>query len=173
MKKPDLLIVDDHQIFRQGIKSIISVANIATVIGEASNGEEFLELLSHSKPDLVLLDIDMPVMDGLEATKKALEIIPDLKIIAFPLFGDEESFLRMIKLGAMGYVLKSCDISELETAIQHVLKGGTYFSNQQFTKNGNRTGNTEIKIIEQRRFHSTKFKSTTDLFPSWYLQVVS
>ena len=84
MKKPGIIIVDDHQIFRQGIKSIITLENIANVIGEATNGEEFLHLLTYLKPDLVLLDIDMPTMNGLEATEKALKMMPDLKIIALP-----------------------------------------------------------------------------------------
>jgi len=132
MKKPDIIIVDDHQIFRQGVKSIVTIENIANVIGEATNGEEFLRLLTHLKPDLVLLDIDMPKMNGLDATKKAIELYPDLKIIAFTMFGDEEYFIRMIDLGAVGYVLKSSDISELEKAIQVIMKGEKYFSNHHF-----------------------------------------
>ena len=168
MKKPDIILVDDHQIFRQGIKSIITLENIANVIGEASNGEEFIELLSYLKPDLVLLDIDMPVMDGLEATEKALEIMPNLKVIAFTLFGDEEYFIRMIELGAMGYILKSSDISELEKAIQHIMKGEKYFSNHQFKKNGSRLGNREIQKISQREVHTNKGKATGDLFPPWF-----
>jgi len=132
MKKPDIIIVDDHQIFRQGVKSIVTIENIANVIGEATNGEEFLILLTHLKPDLVLLDIDMPKMNGLEATKKAIELYPDLKIIAFTMFGDEEYFVRMIDLGAVGYILKSSNISELEKAIQVIMKGEKYFSNHHF-----------------------------------------
>ena len=132
MKKPDIIIVDDHQIFREGVKSIVTIENIANVIGEATNGEEFLILLTHLKPDLVLLDIDMPKMNGLEATKKAIELYPDLKIIAFTMFGDEEYFVRMIDLGAVGYILKSSNISELEKAIQVIMKGEKYFSNHHF-----------------------------------------
>ena len=132
MKKPDIILVDDHQIFRQGIKSIVTNENIANVIGEATNGEEFLTLLTHLKPDLVLLDIDMPEMNGLEATRKALELIPDLKIIVFTMFGDEEFFIRMIELGAVGYILKSSNLSELEKAIQVIMNGEKYFSNLHF-----------------------------------------
>ena len=132
MKKPDIIIVDDHQIFRQGVKSIVTSENIANVIGEANNGVEFLNLLTDLKPDLVLLDIDMPGMNGLEATKKALELYPDLKIIAFTMFGDEEYFIGMIELGAVGYILKSSDISELEKAITVIMNGEKYFSNHHF-----------------------------------------
>jgi len=132
MKKPDIIIVDDHQIFRQGVKSIVTSENIANVIGEANNGVEFLNLLTDLKPDLVLLDIDMPGMNGLEASKKALELYPDLKIIAFTMFGDEEYFIGMIELGAVGYILKSSDISELEKAITVIMNGEKYFSNHHF-----------------------------------------
>ena len=132
MKKPDIIIVDDHQIFRQGVKSIVTSENIANVIGEANNGVEFLNLLTDLKPDLVLLDIDMPEMNGLEASKKALKLYPDLKIIAFTMFGDEEYFIGMIELGAVGYILKSSDISELEKAITVIMKGEKYFSNHHF-----------------------------------------
>jgi DNA-binding NarL/FixJ family response regulator len=132
MKKPDIIIVDDHQIFRQGVKSIVTSENIANVIGEANNGVEFLNLLTDLKPDLVLLDIDMPGMNGLEASKKALEMYPDLKIIAFTMFGDEEYFIGMIELGAVGYILKSSDISELEKAITVIMNGEKYFSNHHF-----------------------------------------
>ena len=168
MKKPDIIIVDDHQIFRQGIKSIITLENIANVIGEASNGEEFIALLSYLKPDLVLLDIDMPVMSGLEATEKALKIMPDLKIMAFTLFGDEEYFLKMIELGAVGYILKSSDISELEKAINYIMKGEKYFPNYQIRKNDSRLGNKDTLKISQREVHLNKNKGTGDLFPPWF-----
>ncbi|HEY3390885.1 MAG TPA: response regulator transcription factor, partial [Prolixibacteraceae bacterium] len=114
IKKPDIIIVDDHMIFRQGLKSLITIENIATVIAEASNGIEFIELLSHHKPDLVLMDIDMPHMNGMDATRKAMEMMPDLKIIAFTRFGDEDYYYKMIDLGVKGFILKSSGINELE-----------------------------------------------------------
>ena len=132
--KPDIIIVDDHLIFRQGLKSLITIENIATVIGEASNGKEFIELLSHQKPELVLMDIDMPHMNGMEATKKALELMPDLKIIAFTMFGDEEYYYKMIDLGVKGFILKSSGINELEKAISEVMLGESYFSNELLRK---------------------------------------
>ena len=134
IRKADLIIVDDHQIFRQGLKSIITMEGIATVIGEASNGKEFIELLAHLKPDLVLMDIDMPHMNGMEATQKALELMPDLKIIAFTMFGDEDYYYKMVDLGVKGYILKSSGINELEMAIQQVMMGESYFSNEVLRK---------------------------------------
>ena len=127
MKKPTIIIVDDNQTFRQSLILLITVENIAKVIGKASNGIEFIELLASKKPDLVLMDIDMPEMNGIEATQKALELMPELKIIVFSMYGNEEYYTRMIELGVRGYILKSCHINEFEKAIHQVMKGGNYF----------------------------------------------
>jgi DNA-binding NarL/FixJ family response regulator len=134
VKIPTLIIVDDHLIFQQGLKAIITAENIATVIGEASNGKDFIELLSLNKPDLVLMDIDMPQMNGMEATQKALEIMPDIKIIALTMFGDEEYYYKMIDLGVKGFILKSTGINEIEKAIHDVMLGESYFSNELLRK---------------------------------------
>jgi len=123
-KKPLIILVDDHLPFRKGLKSILTIENIADVIGEASNGVEFIELLSHLEPDLVIMDIDMPQMNGIEATKKALEILPNLKIIVFTMFGDEEYLQKMNSLGIKAYLLKSSGINELEKVINDVMIGG-------------------------------------------------
>ena len=141
-EKSTIIIVDDHLIFRQGLKSIITMENIANVIGEASKGLELLELLTHLKPDLVLMDIDMPLMNGLEATEKALELIPDLKIIAFSMSSDEENYYKMIDLGVKGFILKTSGINELENAIMNVMLGDSYFSNELLSKINNNLGRT-------------------------------
>ena len=127
--KPNLILVDDNLIFRQGLKDMITIENIASVIGEASNGEEFLKLLPNQKPDLVLMDIDMPLMNGFEATRRALILIPDLKIMAFTMFGDKEYNDKIRELGAKGFVSKTANIEELELAIETVLNGKNYFQN--------------------------------------------
>lgn len=128
MKK--IIIVDDHKIFRDGIKSLITIEEIAEIIGEASNGKEFIDMLEHKTPDIVLMDISMPVMDGIEATKKALEINPELKILALSSFGDEEYYYKMINAGVKGFVLKNASIEELELAINEIADGDSYFSNE-------------------------------------------
>jgi len=133
-KKPNIIIVDDHLIFRQGLKSIITLENIANVIGEASNGLELMVLLEDLKPDLVLMDIDMPHMNGLEATEKAIELMPELKIIAFSMFSDEEYYYKMIDRGVKGFILKTSGINELENAIHNVMSGDSYFSNELLRK---------------------------------------
>jgi len=150
-KKPNIIIVDDHLIFRQGLKSIITLENIANVIGEASNGVELIEQLSNLKPDLVLMDIDMPRMNGLDATEKALEILPDLKIIAFSMFSDEEYYYKMIDRGVKGFILKTSGINELETAIQNVMSGDTYFSNELLRKiinNFGRPNTSKVAVLD-------------------------
>jgi len=161
--KPNIIIVDDHLIFRQGLKSIITLENIANVIGEASNGLELLKLLSDLKPDLVLMDIDMPHMNGLDATEKAMELMPELKIIAFSMFSDEEYYYKMIDRGVKGFILKTSGIKELENAIQNVMSGDSYFSNELLRKIINNFGHSttskptlqdnlterEIEILQQ------------------------
>lgn len=154
--KPTIIIVDDHLIFQQGLKAMINAENIATVIGEAANGKEFLELLSFQQPDLVLMDIDMPKMNGMEATQKAMELIPDIKIIALTMFGDEDYYYKMIDLGVKGFILKSTGIDELEKAIHDVMNGESYFSNEllrkiirNFSRNIQKE-ETENKILTSR-----------------------
>jgi len=139
-KKPTIILVDDHLIFRQGLKSLITFENIGTVVGEASDGKEFLKLLSIPTPDLVIMDIDMPNMNGMEATQKALEMFPNLKIIVFSMFGDKEYYIKMIDLGVKGFILKSSGITELEQAIYDVMVGKSYYSNELPRKTINKLG---------------------------------
>ncbi|HLP03825.1 MAG TPA: response regulator transcription factor [Paludibacter sp.] len=125
--KPNVIVVDDHALYRRSLVTMMSVENIANVIGEASDGMEFLQLLPRLKPDLVLMDIDMPGMNGIEASQKALELIPGLKIIIFTMFEDEQFYEKMIEVGAKGYILKTNDLSEIEHAIHNVMDGKEYF----------------------------------------------
>lgn len=134
MKKFKVILVDDHRLFREGIKSLISTEEIADVIAEAENGKQFLELLEHHEPDLVLMDISMPEMDGVEAARKAIERKPDLHILTLSSFGDEEYYYKMIDAGVKGFVLKNAGIAELERAIREVAEGETYFSNELLRK---------------------------------------
>jgi DNA-binding NarL/FixJ family response regulator len=147
-KKPTIILVDDHLIFRQGLKSLITGENLGRVIGEASDGKEFIQLLSLPAPDLVLMDIDMPHMNGMEATQKALELLPNLKIIVFSMFGDDEYYKKMTELGVKGYILKSTGINEVEQAIDDVMNGKTYFSNALPRSNGNKLINTKSEEIK-------------------------
>src|SRR6056297_2519604 len=98
-QKISLMIVDDHKIFRDGLKLLLSHFNFVGEIYEASNGKEFLEMLENISPDIVLMDINMPVMGGIEATRVALENFPGLKIIVLTTFHDEDYVEQMMLFG--------------------------------------------------------------------------
>lgn len=130
MKKYKIIIVDDHQLFRNGLKFILNEMNDMQVTGEASNGKEFLELLEYELPDLILMDINMPVMNGVEATKHALEKHPGLNILILSMYGETEYYNTMIDLGVKGFILKDIDNKELRDAIEKIVSGGNYFSQE-------------------------------------------
>jgi DNA-binding NarL/FixJ family response regulator len=120
--KARIIIVDDNLYFREGMKLLIEMEGIGEVIAEAENGIEFLDLLVKLQPDLVLMDIEMPLMDGIEATQKALSIRPDLKILAITMFNDTDNYTGMLNAGAKGIVIKTVGISELKKAITTTIK---------------------------------------------------
>jgi DNA-binding NarL/FixJ family response regulator len=130
MAKPGIIIVDDHRLFRSGLKYILVESGKYQVIGEASNGLEFLEILESKNPDLVILDIRMPVMDGIVAAKQALTKKPGLNIMMLSMYGESEYYSALIEMGIKGFVLKDADNDEFFLAIQKILSGGTYFSQE-------------------------------------------
>jgi DNA-binding NarL/FixJ family response regulator len=130
MSDINVVIVDDHSLFRNGMKLLLNNAGNFNVLAEASNGKEFIELLNKIKPDVILMDIDMPEMDGIEATSMALRINPKLKIICLSMYGEEEYYYKMIDAGVNGFLLKNSDINEVKTAITTVYNGGKYFSQE-------------------------------------------
>ncbi|MFT3738228.1 MAG: response regulator transcription factor [Breznakibacter sp.] len=129
-----LIVVDDHAMFRESIGKMLSIKKVAEVIGEASNGEELLQLLDNCEPNLILMDIAMPGMGGVEATRKALAKRPDLKVLTLSSFGDEQHYFSMLNAGAKGFVLKNAALSELETAVKEVANGGSWFSSELLQK---------------------------------------
>jgi len=126
--KCKIILVDDHPLYREGIKLLIEMEHIGEVIAEAANGKEFLDLLNTQLPEMVIMDIDMPVIDGLQATQKALELYPQIKILILSMHGDNKYYTRFIDAGAKGFVLKTAGKEELETAIRKVIEGESYFS---------------------------------------------
>lgn len=130
MEKIKIIITDDHQLFRNGLKILLDAFPEFEVSGEASNGLDFLEIIKNTKADVALMDINMPEMDGIEATRKGLKICPDLLIIALSMYGEEEYYYKMVDAGAKGFLLKDSDISEVKEAILTVRKGGSYFSQE-------------------------------------------
>ena len=125
-----IYLVDDHKLFREGLKLLLSAQKFVHHIYEASNGKEFVENLSFVDCDVVLMDIDMPEMDGVEATKEALRIRPSLKIIVLSMYGDEQYYYKMIDAGAKGFLLKNSGIDKVVAAIQKVAAGESFFSEE-------------------------------------------
>jgi DNA-binding NarL/FixJ family response regulator len=129
-----ITIVDDHELFRDGLKLVLQHINPGYIINEAANGLEFLKMLESEVPDIVLMDINMPVLNGRDTVIKALEACPDLKIIAVTMYGEEIYYLQMIESGVKGIILKKSGKYELERAIQEVLEGGNFFSQEILRK---------------------------------------
>jgi DNA-binding NarL/FixJ family response regulator len=125
-----VILVDDHKMFREGLKFALSQMEGIEVIGEASDGVQFLEVIKEKKPDVVLMDISMPKMDGVEATQNAIQIDPEIKIITLSMFSDADYYQKMVAAGTKGFLVKETGIDELRKAIQIVYDGGTYFSQQ-------------------------------------------
>ena len=130
MEKIRIIIADDHQLFRNGLKILLNAFPDFEVSGEASNGEEFLRLIKTVKADIALMDINMPEMDGIEATRRGLRIVPGMNIIALSMYGEEEYYYKMVDAGAKGFLLKDSDINEGRDAITTVFRGGSYFSQE-------------------------------------------
>jgi DNA-binding NarL/FixJ family response regulator len=112
------------------LKILLNSFDDLEVVGEASNGYEFLKLLPSITADIALMDINMPEMDGIEATRKGLRINPDMRVIALSMYGEEDYYYRMVDAGVKGFLLKDSAISEVRDAIIAVMKGGTYFSQE-------------------------------------------
>jgi len=125
-----IILAEDHDVFREGLKVFIETIDNAVVVAEASNGQELLDVLEKTKCDIVFTDIKMPVMDGIQATKIAIQRYPDLKIAALSMYGDEKYLQSMLDAGAKGFILKKVKRNELELAIKSLSEGNNYFSQE-------------------------------------------
>lgn len=126
MSKIKVLIVDDHVIFREGIRSLLPGFEDIEIVGEATNGKEAIEKASQLSPQVVLMDITMPVMSGLEATRRIQKECPDARVLVLTQHEDSEYILSMIKAGAKGYISKTANASELVSAIRTIHQGASY-----------------------------------------------
>ena len=125
-----IAIIEDLPIVLEGIKLLINNIEDFQIVAEFSNGKEFTDNLHSIHADIILTDIDMPVMDGITATKIALSLNPELKIIALSMYNDRKYYYEMVTAGAKGFVLKQSPSNKLETAIREVYGGGNYFSEE-------------------------------------------
>jgi DNA-binding NarL/FixJ family response regulator len=123
-----VLIADDHNLVRAGIRSLLETVPEIQVVGEASNGREALQMIEVQKPDVVLMDIAMSELNGLEATSRVAGDFPQVRVIILSMHANEEYVWQALRAGAAGYLLKDAGTSELELAIKAVARGETYLS---------------------------------------------
>jgi DNA-binding NarL/FixJ family response regulator len=133
-----IVIADDHQIFIEGIKSLIKDSDKVALVGEAKDGEMLMQVVQSKSPDVVLMDVSMPKVNGIEATRKIKSQFPEMKILGLTMYDDATSISEMMKAGASGYMLKTTGKSELISAISRVQQGEKYLSNE-----------VSMKLIEQ------------------------
>jgi DNA-binding NarL/FixJ family response regulator len=130
MANVKILLADDHKIVRDGIKLMLEPQAGIDVVDEAENGEKALDLLKDQLVDIVVMDINMPIMDGITATKKIKEKYPDVKVLALTMSNDDLHIRQMIQAGASGYIMKSAGRKELKDAIDAIMEGKHYFSDE-------------------------------------------
>ncbi len=130
MDKIRVVIADDHALFRDGLKMLLNSSNNIDVVAEATTGKELLTALESTEVDVILLDISMPEMDGIEAASHIVEKYPSLPIITLSMFGEEDYYFRMVSIGVKGFLLKDSSVDEVMYAITTVASGGSYFSNE-------------------------------------------
>src|SRR5687767_4120798 len=128
MKKIRLVLADDHPLIREGFKSLLQKNERFEIVGIAENGKELIELAGNLLPDVILTDINMPVVNGLDALKNIAKLHPDIKLIVLTMHEEREYIIHALKIGVQGYLLKNIERSDLEKAIISIFEGGKYFS---------------------------------------------
>ncbi len=123
-----VLIVDDHTLVRDGIRALLALSTNIEVVGEAGNGREAIEKVRELAPEIVLMDLAMPIMGGIEATRRIRKEFPQTKVLALTQYDDREYIIPLIEAGARGFVSKMAAASELSSAIDAVAKGGSFLS---------------------------------------------
>lgn len=134
MDQLSLILVDDHQLFREGLQLLLSQLDCIKNVRQAGTAKEFYQLVEAQEPDLVFMDIDLPEIDGIEATETILKQYPEMRIIALSMYGEEDYYTRMIEAGAKGFLLKNSGIDDVETSIKNVMAGKNYFSQEILSK---------------------------------------
>ncbi|QYR22100.1 response regulator transcription factor [Paenibacillus sp. sptzw28] len=125
-RKIKVLIADDHQLFREGLKRILNMEDDLEVIGECNDGIQVLEFCNENKPEVVLMDINMPIENGVVATERLRDIFPDVKVIILSIHDDESYVFETLRKGASGYLLKDMEAEALANAIRSVVSGYAY-----------------------------------------------
>ncbi|HKR99913.1 MAG TPA: response regulator transcription factor [Candidatus Dormibacteraeota bacterium] len=118
-----MVIVDDHPVVRKGLSAFLSNESDIEVVGSAADGEESLKIVPELKPDIVLMDLSMPGMGGIEATRQLVQLMPDVRVMMLTSFGGHERMVQALKSGAIGYVVKDMAPAELLSAVRSAARG--------------------------------------------------
>jgi DNA-binding NarL/FixJ family response regulator len=151
-RKQSVIIADDHTLFRQGLKLILEDIENIEVVADVADGKELIEVSTLMKPDLIIMDINMPHVNGIEASRILLQDNPDFRILVISMYGDEQYYSSVIENGVKGFILKDADNSELRLAVKTILNGKTYFSQELLLKLiKNRQTNAQIAITKREK----------------------
>ncbi len=162
-KNISLVIADDHEIFRDGLALMLNKQENMTLVGQAGNGRELVQLVADKQPDIVLTDIKMPYLDGIAACRLLLQQNPDLKIIALSMFEEEDLIVEMLEAGAKGYLLKNADKKEIQEAILTVHEGNIFYCKH--------TSNRLASLIVKSKFEPHR-KRSGNLFTERERQII-
>ncbi len=152
-----ILLADDHKITREGLRSLISKQSDMKVVAEAENGRDAVSLAKELRPDVIIMDVSMPDLNGIEATKQILSESKNVKVVALSMHSDNLFVSEMLKSGASGYMLKDCAFEELDRAIREVFNGNTYLSPmisgvvvEDYLRKLNKSDSGESSILSNR-----------------------
>lgn len=158
-----IAIADDHEIFREGFKLLLRDQDEVRLVGEAENGRELLQVVEECQPDVVIVDIKMPVLDGVDACKAIKKNFPDVQVIALSMFNEDSLIVDMLEAGAKGYLLKNTNKTELLTAVRTVYNGSTYYCSA--------TSEKLTRMIANSKFNPYRNQPTV-LFTSRELAII-
>jgi DNA-binding NarL/FixJ family response regulator len=128
MKKISVLLVDDHTVVRQGLRALLKMEEDIEVIGEAENGRQAVQMARKTPPDVVVMDVAMPLLNGLEASRQILKTLPTTKVLVLTSYSDDECVQQLTEAGVSGYLIKQTAANDLLKAIREVQKGNAFFS---------------------------------------------
>jgi DNA-binding NarL/FixJ family response regulator len=128
MKKIAVLLVDDHTVVRQGLRALLSSEEDIEIVGEAENGRQAVMLVRKTPPDVVVMDVAMPLLNGLEATRQIIKLVPTAKVLVLTSYGDDDCVQQLMQAGAVGYLIKQTAANDLLKAIREVQRGNAFFS---------------------------------------------
>lgn len=157
----NVILVDDQEIVREGIKMILSLDNQINILSEAENGKQIFEILPEKMPDVILMDIRMPIMDGVEATKLIKENYPNIKVIILTTFNEDEYIFKGLKNGADGYILKDSGSDDIINAIKTAYKGNILLNPEVAKKVVTALTNNTIVNKDKDMVNNSKLKLLT------------